>query len=463
VLDAFPTLAPYQVRARLMNTAEKNILANPLTLPGILAPITRIGAGEVRVDKAVDAKSIAYDRDTKAGSLSFGYRPINGAAAVTQFRRSIEVCNLGSESCTYTAANTFRYADDEASGAVSVSFSPPSVTVPAGGKGQVRVTLSVNGSKLPDWTLNGGAQGGNGELLRALEYDGYVVLSGTGDQTLSVPWQILPRKAADVRPDTKTVPLVGDPGEENGTFRLRNQLGAREGTTGVFDLLGTSPLDYPTPAPAGQNYALVDLKSFGARVFYSGDAPYIQFAVATHGEPAHPNYPSGVEVDIDTDGDGEFDYAVYHVENSSFGATGQNVTRVLNIAAGTAVSTFYTDSDLNAGVNILTLPLSALGLDDLGYPLQMAVWGYDNYFTGLPTDLITDGDLLILYTPGLPRFWADTLETDVPAGGTVEVQVQRDAWSVIGDEWSPSHTGFQLVHRQAAAKRWTDEVRVTVP
>ena len=47
-----------------MNTAETNILTNPATQPGVLAPITRIGGGEVRVDRALalDDRGLGRDR-----------------------------------------------------------------------------------------------------------------------------------------------------------------------------------------------------------------------------------------------------------------------------------------------------------------------------------------------------------------------------------------------------------------
>ena len=43
-------LSPLEVKALLMNNAETNIINDALT--GDLAPITRIGGGEVRVDQA---------------------------------------------------------------------------------------------------------------------------------------------------------------------------------------------------------------------------------------------------------------------------------------------------------------------------------------------------------------------------------------------------------------------------
>ena len=75
IIQKFPGITPTEVKARLMNTGETNIGINPVGLPGVLAPITRIGGGEVRVNKAVAATTAAWDADDLTGSLSFGYPP----------------------------------------------------------------------------------------------------------------------------------------------------------------------------------------------------------------------------------------------------------------------------------------------------------------------------------------------------------------------------------------------------
>jgi hypothetical protein len=462
VLDAHRTLGPHEVKARLMNNAETQILLNPTTLPGVLAPITRIGAGELRVDRAIAATSLAYERTTRAPSLSFGYRAIHDAMVVNSHHRWVEVHNLGNVPRTYTAANTFRYVEDAERGAVTLGFHPATLTVPPGDRGAFRVSLSFDASKLPNWEdyLDAGRSGGSGESLRKLEHDGYVTISCDAGELLSLPWHVLPRKAPDVRPAEKTLGLRASMATR---LRLSNTHGSRDGITEVFDLLGTSPVDYPTPPPPGANYELVDLKSFGARSFRAAGIDYVQFAVATYGEPAHPNYPAGIVILIDTDGDGVHDYEVYHQEDVGFAASGQNTTVVYDVARETETVPFFTDTDLNSGVWLFTVPLALLGMEGMGEPLEMLVLGYDNYFTGAITDIIADGPYWILYTPGIPRFWVDGptfgYEVRVPQHRSRAIRVR---YLPAGDLWSPSQTGFQLIHRQATPKRWTDEIQVIV-
>lgn len=125
---------------------------------------------------------------------------------------------------------------------------------------------------------------------------------------------------------------------------------------------------------------------------------YLQFALATYGEPAEPNYPVGLDVEIDTSGDGVADYAVYTIENNGFAAAGQSVTQVYDYTANTTVTTAYTDCDMDSGVVAMTVPFSALNLPDLGYPMNIVAYAIDDYFTGWVTDVISGGPNEILYT-----------------------------------------------------------------
>src|SRR5262249_20556203 len=81
VVQKNPNWTPLAIRSALMNTAETNIWLNPVACAGVGAPISRIGAGEIRVKKALDATTAAFDADDLTPSLSFGYRALTGSAA----------------------------------------------------------------------------------------------------------------------------------------------------------------------------------------------------------------------------------------------------------------------------------------------------------------------------------------------------------------------------------------------
>ena len=192
MLQAFPNRSPEKIKAMLMNSAETAVYTNPALLPGELAPITRIGAGELRVDRAIAQTAIAWNRATKSAALSFGALEVESHMVV---ERTLRVENFTNTARNFTITPSFRYANDEASGAVKVQVRS-SVHVSAGGHEDIDVKLIIDPSKLSTWTLNGGSLGGNGAALNGPEYDGYITLTA-GSEKISVPWHVLPRKAAE--------------------------------------------------------------------------------------------------------------------------------------------------------------------------------------------------------------------------------------------------------------------------
>ncbi len=440
LLQAHPNLTPAEVKALLVNSAETNVYINPAVLPGVLAPITRIGGGEVRVNRAAASQTAAFDADDLTPSLSFGYY---GTTDTKAFKKTVAVRNYSNQARLYTITSNLRYADDAASGAVTIS-TPGTVSVPANGIATFNVKLMVNPSKLPLWTLNGGSQGGNGELLRLLEYDGYINIAG-GTDNIHVPWQILPHRAAAVTPASSTVYL------NNGTGTLSfSNTGTIGGRVEAFSLLGSSPKiqKFFLPQP-GDNFAVIDLKSVGARLAGST----IQFAINTFGERAVAVYPAEFDIYIDSNNDGTFDYVLYNAENGGFGASGQSVVYVGNLATGKATAYFYEDADFDSANVIMTAPLAAVGLTP-GTKFNFSVYAFDNYFTGNLTDAVEG----MVYTAGVPRFFGTGIPSSgVPAGGSSTMTVQSVAG---GDTASPSQTGLLLLYRDGKTKAEADTITV---
>jgi subtilisin family serine protease len=88
VLQAYSTLpgenlSPLEVKALLMNNAETQVFNEA---GGSLAPISRIGGGEVRVDRAVAAPAAAWDEDHPTGALSFGFLDVADATVPSASR-----------------------------------------------------------------------------------------------------------------------------------------------------------------------------------------------------------------------------------------------------------------------------------------------------------------------------------------------------------------------------------------
>ena len=183
-----------------MNNGEINIINNPLT--GELAPITRIGGGEVRVNQSITARAVAWDKDVPTGALGFGF--VDVADDVVTITKTVVVRSLDNKKHTYSITPTYRFADDVATGAVTIS-APSKVVVKSGEKdAKFEVTLTINGALLRGNFMNSGSNGANPSVLTLNEYDGYLVLDD-GKQPIHLAWHVLPRKAAQVTPDTNTI------------------------------------------------------------------------------------------------------------------------------------------------------------------------------------------------------------------------------------------------------------------
>lgn len=477
LLDAASGLRPYEVRALLMNNANTNIYFNQFVAPGYLAPITRIGGGEVRVNDAIAATVVAYEKSSKQGSLSFGY---NALTRDLRFRTTVEVKNYTNQPRTFSISRATRYANDAwgpgGSSAVNIQ-APREVRVPARGRATFDVSLYVYARQLPNWTINGGALGGNGDLLDLHEFDGYITLSERGGDSLTIPWQILPRKAADlsVRSDSVSVRAAGDVVEaasdaveaasdaveaahggshkkDPKTVTMKNS-GAANGVAQIFALTGTSPRIPKRKLPGmGDNFAVVDLQAVGFRMITIGGAPYIQFGITTYGIRSHPAYPGGFDVVVDSNNDGVDDYVVIHLENGGFAASGQTVVGVVDLATDLLTLYAYAIADLNSGNMIMTAPLSALNATPSS-KMRVSIYAYDNYFTGDTTDGIEN----MLITPGVPKYGPLGDSTPVAPGGTFEF---KPVVISGGAAATPAQNGFLILYTSQRPGFESDIIKV---
>jgi subtilisin family serine protease len=440
LLQAHPDRTPAEIKSLLMNSAETSIQTDRALLPGVLAPISRIGGGEVRVDRALASSTAAWDKDALTGSLSFGYQAFSESGTIT---RAVLVRNYSNKSRTYTISSGFRYANDSASGAVAIQ-TPATVKVSANGVQEFPVTLKVNAARLPDWGLNGGALGGAGPLLQNVEFDGYIHVADTKDD-VHLAWQILPHKAAAVSASLNA---------DKPVVTLDNRQGATAGGVEVFSLTGQSPAIKKKFLPsAGDNFAVIDLQSVGVRMVDLGGEPGIQFAIHTRGARSHPNYPALFDVALDLNGDGVPDFEIFNSELGAFASSGQNAVFVFDDVTGVATPVFYTDADLDSANVILTAPLSAIGLDP-GSQFVFSVYAIDNYFTGAVTDQIET----MAYTLGSPAF-------SVAGGGSYVLAAgSRGSLPVsivpANKAASPSQTGLLLLYRDARQQKESDLIKL---
>ena len=404
-------LSPLEVKALLMNTGETNIVNDPLT--GALAPITRIGGGEVRVNRAVAAPVAAWDKDVPAGALGFGFVDVaDGTVSVT---KTVQIRNLDNKAHTYTVTPTFRFTDDVANGAVTLS-APPQVSVKPG-KGTLTsfdVTLTINGSLLRGNFMNSGSNGANPATLTTNEYDGYLVLDD-GKQPIRLAWHVLPRKAARVQPTTAA--LI--PGSFPQTIGLNNT-GVGIAQNDAYALLAVSP-NQPQGGLGGQS-PTPDIRAVGINTFpvpagfCSANPSFIwAFAVNTWERQQHL-LPVSHQVYLDTNRDGTDDYVVLNRDASGLGtiADGRQLTWVVNLATGAASALFFAEHSTNTGNTVLYICGEQIGMNAanmLVTQVNMAVEAQDFYYGG-PGDIVTG----LTVTPLGERFFG--VASDVPGNSS---------------------------------------------
>ncbi len=538
LLDSNPGLGEIQtqsfaplIKAALMNYAQINT-----TIGGeFLAPITLQGAGRVDVLAAASADTIVWDItqyrawqtiggdpvcavlpitdltnflrfikpdcaddfpfgnayfnawNEQTGSLSFGYE---GVAANTSETRQIAILNLGSTTRTYELTSAFRYADDEANG-VTLEFSPRTLAVPAGFIGIVEVTLKINAKNLRPWTLDSGSFGGSGTnvycsdpdpltgcpTLQQFEHDGFVTVADGEHNVAHLPWQVLPRRAAQTEL-AKTMAT---------SLKLRNPAKYQAGDTDIFALVEISPnncevvnekgecllADYEPGILPGLNTTAVDLHEIGLRSYTIAGLnaslglpqpgagaladEVIEFGLTVYDRPfrASHNYPVEFDLYVDADRNGVADYVIFNADVDAargLPLSGRNAVfvRDINPADGTRPTTpyFYSVTDFNSQNWILPVPAAAIGADSTR-PFNFFVLAYENYFNRDLWDCSPRncGQYHIFQT-GLPRIQPQSNAVQVPPQGSYTVRYSRPAG---GDAASPSQIGLLFLFRAAEA------------
>jgi hypothetical protein len=390
-----------------MNNAEIDIVNDPLT--GALAPITRVGGGEVRVRRALVAPIAAWDNEVPSGALSFGF--VDVADDVVTLTKTVRVRNYSNTRRTYSVTPMFRFADDVANGAVSVG-TPASVTVmPGSGRDTLfTVTLTIDGAKLRGNFMNSGSLGANPAALTANEYDGYLVLDD-GQHPIRLAWHVLPRKAARVVPDT--IELI--PGSFPQVIGLNNT-GIGTAQNDAYALLAVSP-NIPEGGP-GQQSPTPDIRAVGINTFpvpagfCSVNPSFLwAFAINTWERQQHL-LPVSHQVWLDTDQDGTDDYVVLSRDASGLGTIddGRQVTWVVNLNTGSATAFFFTEHAMNTGSTVLVICGEQIGMNAanlLSTTVKMDVIAQDFYHGG-PGDIVEG----LTVTPLGERFYG--LPNDVP-------------------------------------------------
>lgn len=366
-----PDRSPAELKALLMNTAETLIYGQLPRFGGDVAPITRIGSGEVRVDQAANVLAAAWADDAPTAALAFGLPEITREKKV--LKRVVKIRNYSDYNIRYAIDHSFRFANDAATGAIEIE-TPDDILVHAHTDREFEVTMIIRGDKLPDWRLNSGSHGADAELLTLLEFDGYLTLTEVDhpDNQLHLPWHVLPRKGADVSLK-----------KNDRYLRVRNR-GLGIATVESYSLIATSPNQ--AEGGLGENRPTPDLRYVGYNTFFAPkqfqicgeqDSFMLAFAFTTWEPQTHANSPASFEVRLDIDRNGVADYAIYTFDRSLNDnlSDGRNMTWVENLATHQAVAAFYTVHETNSTNTVMYACAEDIGLTlaNRGQPLDIEV------------------------------------------------------------------------------------------
>lgn len=392
LMSSRKNLSNYDVKQILVNTGFTDLYqpsALGSVLPDQLAPVSRIGGGEVRVDRALLSPIVVtnFDNDGKTthGGTSFGY--LDAHRTDHRFTRRLAVDNKSNTTESYQVSVNLRYADDAATGAVTAEVSPSYVTVPPKGRAWVTLKLAVNGKKLRPNLMSAGDGGNAIGPLTANEYDGYVVFEGD-DHTVRSPWHILPRKSADVSAKLPGGHMPIDPTTGAGTVKLENK-GVGDANIYAYSLLATGP-DRPR-GDRGAQEPNPDIRAIGlntilvpAGICHATQPNFVwEIVFNMHERKASP---AGTwhEMDIDVDGDGWDDFWVFNIDNSGYTTLTDGRQRVVVVNANTGAGTlrFFVEHATNSSNVILRVCGNDLGLtwNDLGRPMNAIFYAQSWYF-----------------------------------------------------------------------------------
>jgi subtilisin family serine protease len=409
VKQVHPTWSGLQIKAAIMNTADRSLNTG--------YNVRRAGAGVVQAQKAVNSTVLATTAN-QLDSIAFGYVP--GSGAYTD-QKAITLTNTGSVDATYSLSVVTNGGQQ---GAV-VGVSPSSVTVPHGQSMTVQVTLSIPASAfaaLPSADTFAIAPGAVNTVR------GDIVATPTaGDpsaQTLAVPYLVVPRGLSNVAAGTPAAWTQSNSPAGKGfdsTLPLTNS-GIHAGTAdlyawGIHDANeGGQPMDVRDVGVQVQPGA-----AFGLPDSDRG----LVFLINTYGQATNQSV-NEYDVLIDTNGDGQADFAVVGFDLGAV-LTGSEDGRfgsfTIDLSTFDIVDIFFADAPMNGSTIELPAVASEIGL--VQKSAKPVTFAYAvNAFSLVPGGLV-DTTGAALFDPFHPAVSSGDFAT-VSAGGSTSLPLSID-------------------------------------
>jgi hypothetical protein len=343
--QAHPNWNVERIKGALMNTAKDPV-------PSL--NVRTGGAGVVQIQKAIDSQVVATTGGGTA-SLSYGYQPLGGAYSQ---QLGIRLANTGTTPVTYNLSAT------GLSLGLGLAFSPSTVTVPARGNADVKVTASMSAASvaalpgMSTFTIGWGAVLSARGLVLATP-----TTSGAGIYTLRVPWLVVPRGLSNVAAGPKSpYTRVGDNFATN--VNLTNN-GVHSGTADVYSWGIADPND---TAGGEDNFDVRDVGVQELPTEFLTGAPdpndrSLVFAINNYGRWSNASVTE-FDIAINTNSTPEPEFTIV---GADFGAittgtfNGQIASFIVD-AAGNIVDAWVPDAPMNGSTIELPTLASEIGM-----------------------------------------------------------------------------------------------------
>lgn len=265
-----PGCDPLAIKALLMNSADRDVSYSSDERDR-KAPITRMGGGQLRVDRALNATLWAISLEERQPSLTFG--TVNAFGDII-FTKTIEVNAIDSRARFLQFDSEFR--DPAKSDVLAISFNPPEIFMPGNcATVLVQVQFLVKGGAAPSNAMTtSGTRAYDPSLLDRHEFDGHILITSDVDQEAALPFHMLIRQSgAPVLGRGTGITFKNGPIDQN--FTITNE-GVGISQIDTYELI-YSEFDRPE-ASYGEALVSYDIRTIGYRTVPVGE-PNCDFSV----------------------------------------------------------------------------------------------------------------------------------------------------------------------------------------
>jgi len=420
VMERCPDCSPFAIKALLMNNANRDI--RYVSTSEELSPATLSGAGEMQIDKTLEADFWAYAVEDVQPSMSLGL--INAIADVT-IRKTIKVTNLSGRALTLDVSYQMRDPSSRYADALTVELETPVVelTGDCGSEASVEVVFKIDASKAPpNHMTSTGRAGFDARRLDVNELGGHIILSdATANKDISLPFVGIVRQASDVTIDDPVIRDVSSDKPTSLNLGLVNN-GAGTAQIDAFELVGVSGDD--VESSFGDAIAPNDIRYVGYRVLpvgIYGCSHLLEFAFNTWERKNGRLVTEIYGVELDVDGDGVGDLFLY---NS--GLATENFVVDLRVGRESCTG-MPPDHSTSSATTVLRACSEALGIEDFvgNLGLRFEAISFSDQGEVVTTDSSTE-----IFTPVTfpkPRLSAPSYDINPGEGlGTLEVDGTLD-------------------------------------